>query len=64
MSAELTAITAAIVVSAVIAWSWASARAEARYWENRYYFLRDAFAHYRANSLRRDPKTGRYMKGR
>ena len=38
------------------------ALAEARAWERLYNDASDAFASYRRNSVRRDPKTGRYMK--
>ena len=56
------AIVALCAVSVALVFALLQAHKEARYWRREHALLDAYFAQYRRNSIRRDRKTGRYIK--
>ncbi len=59
---ELIVLAAAGALQLITLWAWAAARAEARAYIRAYHNMIDAYAQLQHNSIRRDPRTGRYVK--
>jgi len=59
---ELIVLAAAGIMQLITLWAWAAARLEARAYKRSHDHMVDAYAQLHRNSVRRDPRTGRYMK--
>ena len=64
------ALLGSVTINAVLLWAWKEARYNAvhyrklfDYWKSRADYWRILFDDLRRNSVLRDPKTGRYVKG-
>lgn len=59
---ELAIFIAVIVCQTVTISLWLAAASHARWWHGQAEKWRDNYEHLSRNSLRRDPRTGRYVK--